>query len=415
MLGTSPISPRNTTGPVAPVHFHQSGGAGTAKSATDWTLPATLGSAEPPANRRQRREEQQARSNPPARSVRVKLTREQKVALIKQEMREKNVPLPPPQGQGLTEADQDGWGAWGAETLVKSLQLLRDAVRWMPGPVLGEAASTCDVEGRCEGATTTPTESLAIKDFRKLAAANAFSLTLSPSLQKRSDQTLRGVVLLVADASHYDTTVQGRIASLVNACVVRGDQVLVEAPALNDEQMKEWCWNIDLDARGAHCRGIDVSPARIELDKKHTRYVRAMARLCEAVIGKTVQLDKGARHPSFDELANMHESTLIGYLQQHAVAMNLGDGPSKFEPMERKRIDKLGADSVRAKLEYEEMMQSPENLAEREKTFRDEIDGYATRFPGQTIIAVVGEHHVRSMETWLLQGRDAIVLYPKHN
>ena len=396
MFGTPPVSPRNSTFPTVPVH--RSGGA--VLEVTEWTALVKLGSVEPPASRKQRRAAEQ-RKSPPTREVRVKLPREQQVALIKKEMREKGVPLPP--DLAPTEAASGGWEEWGAQTLQKGLELFKDVVRWMPGPEFAGAASTCDVNGRCEGQIADPLPPMRIKDFRKVASR--FSMEMSPSVRKREDKTLRGMVVLVADINHHDPGVQGDIRSLIRGSIQPHDLLLVEQPAL--EGWTRECLGVgELDAE---CFPIDTTSGRMDIEKLEPAYETAMARVVRAAIGKIYP----EQEATLEELLFLGRGELekleLRYMREILKAEK--SGKPILGPEEKKRFMELVSASTSAAEAYAAKVHEVNSV--REQGFRNEIERHAANAASRAIFVVLGRRHVDNIKAWLLASRDAIVLYPR--
>jgi hypothetical protein len=205
-----------------------------------------------------------------------------------------------------------------------------------------------------------------ISDFSEVAGKD-FSIALSPSLKQREDQSLKDVVVLMADVNHADANVQAPTNSLLKISTRERDYLLAEVT--KGDETDEDCRG--LRARGVRCHGIDNSPARAELGKTFDEQLASDVRIVELAIGKTVDLPSGCRRPSFDELKG------------------------------------LGLPSLRNVL-------ARETTPLRDAVFRNEIGHYSAEADGHTIFVVLGRQHVDNIKAWLLESHDAIVLYPKN-
>jgi hypothetical protein len=371
--------------------------------------PMTLGSVVEPRNRKERRKlHQLARPTPKDRDTPSKEEAHRRlVRHIKKDLKSKGVTLPV-QAE-TSELAPDSFATWGVRTLHAGahsvLQTLQNAIQWTPGPMLAQAASTCDVNGQCgieAGADVPP---ITIADFRK-AARGKFSMELSPSLEQREDKTLRNVVVLIADENHMDPKNQADITSLVHGVARSGDQFLVEAAPHDEMAMKAMCRNVE--EKGVRCHGIDVGRDTRALNEARQKYVRAMARLCEAVIGKTV-FWRGSR-PTLQELIGMGEIELTLLYNAHIDEFKKPGGASKFTESELTRLVELVAKAFAKKAEFDEMVSA--SMAPSNAAFSSEIERLAADADGQATLVVLGGDHVDDIRPWLLESHDAIVLHP---
>jgi hypothetical protein len=356
-----------------------------------------------------------AKAKAKASQVSVKLTKEQAHQRMLGRIRREN-------GLSLAVADKTRdetpttsllgeWEDWSAQTLQSGFQLVKNAVQWMPGrSLLAEAAKVCDVEGNCKADPRAEAPPVTIADFKKHASAHGFSMTRSPSLKAREDQTLRDVAVLIADNDHGNPSVQANLESLLRESVLSGDSLLVEAPSTDGAEavwMKEACWNVQ--ASGVRCYGIDTSEARAELDEAQQKYSRALGRLCQAVIGKTV-LWRGP-HPSLQQLVDMGYLELQKIVQTHNAKMFYEDGASKFSPQEAKSAEELGKKAMDWDRKFNAILTG--TVQRREEAMYREIEHHAAQADGPTTWVVLGSAHVANLKTPLLETRDVIVLTPK--
>lgn len=237
-------------------------------------------------------------------------------------------------------------------------------------------------------------------------ARGKFSMELSPSLKRREDKTLRNVVVLISDENHMDSQNQADITSLVHGVARSGDQFLVEAAPHDEMAMKAMCRNVE--EKGVRCHGIDVGRDTRALNEARQKYARAMARLCEAVIGKTVSW-RGS-HPTLQELINMGEVELTLLYNAHVDEVQKPGGASKFTKSELTRLAELAAKAFAKKGEFEEMVRA--SLAPSNAAFRSEIERFAADADGRATLVVLGGDHADDVGPWLLESHDAIVLYP---
>ncbi len=373
---------------------------------------STLNTIVEARNRKElRAQEQQARKARPTRMGRDKPTKEearqQMVIHIKKDLEKKGVTLPA-QAQ-TSEPAPVSFTSWGVQAIQAGantvFQTLQNAIQWTPGPQVVGADSTCDVNGQCNGQAAIDIPPISIADFRKMARGK-FSMELSPSLKRREDKTLRNVVVLISDENHMDSQNQADITSLVHGVARSGDQFLVEAAPHDEMAMKAMCRNVE--EKGVRCHGIDVGRDTRALNEARQKYARAMARLCEAVIGKTVSW-RGS-HPTLQELINMGEVELTLLYNAHVDEVQKPGGASKFTKSELTRLAELAAKAFAKKGEFEEMVRA--SLAPSNAAFRSEIERFAADADGRATLVVLGGDHADDVGPWLLESHDAIVLYP---
>jgi hypothetical protein len=368
-------------------------------------------------NRKERRaQEQQATKARPTQMGRDRLTKEeahqQRVRHIKKDLEKKGVTLPAQ--ADTSEPASDSFASWGVQALQAGadtvFQTLRNAIQWTPGPQVVGADSTCDVNGQCNGEAAIDIPPISIADFRKLARAAGFSMTMSDSLKTREDKTLRGVVVLIGerdhDSSDYYFNRDSASTRLVQGGIRRSDLLLVEHPPI--EGWRGACKGV-LDL-GAKCYPVDVSEARAELDETEDEMKRAMARVIRAAIEVVDQ--GGQRTSSVEEMAQLDSAVLEELMLDSMKDLLAAGGESLFSPGGWGQFKQLHETYTAAAKKLE--VKIVETTPAREEGFGGELERHSAAAPDRAIFGVFGDHHVQDMEAWVLGRWDAIVLHPKH-
>ncbi|RYZ12077.1 MAG: hypothetical protein EOO24_04450 [Comamonadaceae bacterium] len=284
-----------------------------------------------------------------------------------------------------------------------SVSAFRSAEATLPDTQDGHPrAGLCDAAGACEapdggGSIGSPRMTLAA--FRRVAE-HRFVLQVSRSFKAREDQSLRAVVILVADTHHHDPQTQADLAELVKNIARPGDRLLIEQPHDNELQCKAFS-----ALEGTRCHGIDSTELSVRTAAAYEAYYRALAREVNFAMKAVWQLDP---LPSFQDCRALGHR-LPDYVAEYKKL--LAGGYDARSPAELERLKTLERDRL-AKDDALQVAIRQENPG-REAHFLARLREHAQEAGDASTFAILGLTHVDAMKREVLDGMDSIVVYPK--
>lgn len=283
-----------------------------------------------------------------------------------------------------------------------SVSAFRSAAATLPDTQDGHPpADVCDAASACEapeGTGSIGSPRMTLAEFRRVVE-HRFVLQVSRSFKAREDQSLRRVLILVADTHHYDPLTQADLKELVHQTVRPGDRLLLEQPHDNPVQCH------DFAAIAANCYGIDSRELSTRTAAAHEAYFRALAREIHFAV-KTIW--KVEPMPSFDEFREL-EFQLTDYVVRYKEVLAEYDGLLSAPELDRLKLlerDRLAKNEA---LNNAVMLENPA----RDAHFMTRLRQHAQETLDGVALALLGLRHVDALKGQVFDEMDAIVVYPK--
>lgn len=267
-----------------------------------------------------------------------------------------------------------------------------------------DVAQNCDVDdGTCEP-PAVPAVPHSVAGTRQDAKAAGFTFKVSQSLMKREDQSLKGVVILIADMDHFDRDLRARISAFIGKHIRpeggRGDKLLVEATTKDPvSHLRVWCHGHEpataSNLQSAACIPIDSAEIAEMVDAHNDLafdtgivMLRAMVRHGDKKTDKDSRT-RGAIDTTKDILALYRQAS---QRIQHAV-----------------RVEH--AAFIEAYNNY--VFAQRDSVAPRDENFKAQIETHAN--PDHATFVPLGALHTSNIMDDIFESYDAIVIAPlKH-
>ncbi|MGC4395274.1 hypothetical protein [Hydrogenophaga sp. T2] len=273
---------------------------------------------------------------------------------------------------------------------------------WPGNPLgpLGTAAEPLDVEASgAVGAQCRPGQQCRTLDTLQAEFGASFELTFSPSLRRRADRSLSGVIVVLADHDHYHVPQQALLTDTLAAMFEAGDRLFVETRA-DAPPAPVYCRGVPAEA----CAGID-DPAEAARLLALGQASTAAARAAQHFIAQ--QAPQEVPPVRSNDYGQVREAFLRAYARVRSGEIPIAD--SKV----RQLIQKVEALNTADAL-FQRESHAPDSHARRNRHMAEQLASAARALQGHKGFAVVGLGHLKSgLQAELMQRLDCVSLHQR--